>query len=194
MPANLHSLVLTHCCARLAIKKKNKQLQHQHFLLPKYIYLAFNRTSVPEAHATREKHSTKPNFARQQFKCTFNVYIIPISGCQLSKRALLHVSSLIACTKNFSGMYWSHLLVFRSEDTHPLAACDCEAFSSCLVTAVANPTSHLSLQTQGCHCSAAVFASCNSSCLLPMQQAFEIHPNSRHFYRESILSSSLRIL
>lgn len=114
MPANLLSLVLTYRCASFAIQKNQTPKQTcQHFLLPTSIYLAFNRTSVPEADATRDKHSAKPKFVRQQFKGALNLYTIHKLSCVRSRssRACPRVSSPIACIKNCSGMHSIHLLV-----------------------------------------------------------------------------------
>lgn len=115
MPDNLLSLVLTYC--QLCNSKNQTPKQTcQHFLLSTSIYLAFNRTSVPEADATRDKHSAKPKFVRQQFKGALNPYTIHKLLCVRSRssRACPHVSSPIACIKNCSGMHSTHLLVFNT--------------------------------------------------------------------------------
>jgi len=138
VPANLHSLVFTHCCARLAIKKETNSNVSTFYFQYSFILLLIEHQCQK---LMQPERSTLQNHVLQD--SSLNVPLVltsyPISGCQLSKRAFLHVSSSIACTKNFSGTYWSHLLVSRT-DTHQLAAHDCEALSSCLMTAVASPT------------------------------------------------------
>lgn len=115
MTANLLSLVLTYC-QLCNSKNQTPKRTCQHFLLPTSIYLAFNRTSVPEADATRDKHSARPKFVRQQFKGALNPYTIHKLLCVRSRssRACPHVSSPIACIKNCSGMHSTHLLVFNT--------------------------------------------------------------------------------
>lgn len=113
MPNNILSLVLTYCSASIATKNQTPKQTCQHFLLPTSISLAFNIISMPEPDATRDKHSAKLKFARQQFKGALNLYIIhqlsPASS--RTSRACPLVSSPITCNKSCASMYWTHLLV-----------------------------------------------------------------------------------
>ena len=102
----------------LQLKNQTPKQTCQLFFLPTSISLAFNRTSMSEADATRDKHFAKPKFAIQQFKSALNLYIIHQFSfvSSRSSRACPLVSLLITSIKNCSGMYWTHL--FSSTHLH----------------------------------------------------------------------------
>lgn len=91
----------------LQLKKQTPQQTRQHFLLPTSISLAFNRTPMPEADATRDKTLQNQGLQDSSLKVPSTCIDIHqfLSVSIRSSRVCPLVSSLITYIKNCSGMY-----------------------------------------------------------------------------------------